>query len=127
MVAYHPYQVDDAREAMGNLDRSGIEKATRLLAKAGSTDSDDEAIALALRSYALLAETINAYDLAREGPPKGARRRERRMLSDRRSAMRGSGEPAGEDRGVEQEAAVDGYARLGNGGVRVDHAVDFPL
>jgi len=53
---------------MGNLDRSGIRRAAKLLAKAASTDSDDEAIALTLRSYSLLADAINAYDLAVPGP-----------------------------------------------------------
>ena len=49
---------------MKSIDRSGIKTAARLLAKAESTDSDYEAIALAERSYSLLADTINAYDLA---------------------------------------------------------------
>lgn len=109
---------------MGTLDRSGIRTATRLLAKAESTDSDDEAIALALRSYSLLAETINAYDLAHQELPKGARRRERRRIPDRRAVLRTSTEPAVPD--TEPETVVDGYIRLSTGG-RSEGAVDCSL
>ena len=96
---------------MGKLDRSEIRTATRLLAKAESTDSDDEAIALALRSYSLLAEVINAYDLAHEDLPKGARRRERRHIPDRRAVQRPAADPTSP--GEEPESVADNYARLG--------------
>jgi hypothetical protein len=109
------------------MDRSAIRMATKLLAKAESTDSDEEAVALAVRSYTLLAEAINAYDIAHEEPPGGRRRRERRRLLDRRSVRRPPAEPAGTVPVVEQEPAVDGYVRLGNGGVQADHSVDLPL
>jgi hypothetical protein len=109
------------------MDRSGIRTAIRLLAKAESTDSDQESVALALRSYSLLADFINAYDLANAEPTKGARRRERRRLWDRRSASRSPVAPTEPIPNVEQTIAVDGYVRLGDGGVRADRAVDFPL
>ncbi|MGD0874807.1 MAG: hypothetical protein ABSA14_07390 [Acidimicrobiales bacterium] len=108
---------------MGNLDRSGIRRAAKLLAKAASTDSDDEAIALTLRSYSLLADAINAYDLA----CAGTRRHERRLLRDRRSGIRGSAEPSGKVPNPDQDTAVNGYVRLGNGGVRAEGSVDFSL
>ena len=112
---------------MDNMDRSGIRMATRLLAKAESTDSDHEAIALAIRSYSLLADAINAYALALGELPTGARRRERRRLWDRRSARRSPADSAGAVPSVEQATVVDGYVRLGNGGVRADRSVDFSL
>ncbi|MGO9582850.1 MAG: hypothetical protein ACLP36_08590 [Acidimicrobiales bacterium] len=108
------------------MDRSAIRMATKLLAKAESTDSDEEAVALAVRSYTLLAEAINAYDLTHE-EPSGRRRRERRRLWDRRSVRRPPAEPAGTVPVVGEEPAVDGYVRLGNGGVQADHSVDLPL
>ncbi len=112
---------------MDKLDRPGIGMASRLLAKAQSTDSDEEAVALAMRSYSLLADAINAYTLANRELPTGARRHERRRLWDRRSARRYSSEAPEADTNVEQAAAVDGYLRLGDGGARVGHSVDFPL
>jgi hypothetical protein len=112
---------------MVKIDRSKIETAARLLAKAESTDSDHEAIALAERSYSLLAEAINAYDmLVGEGSP-GVRRRERRRLWDRRSARRSPGEAAVKAPDEQQSAVVDGYVRLGNGGAKEQRTVDFSL
>jgi len=113
---------------MGNIDRSGIKMALRLLTKAESTDSDFEAIALAERSYSILADTINAYDAACAKQPGGMRRRERRRLFDRRSARRSAPAP---DEGVsasnEDGTAADAYARLGDGGLARRRSVDFPL
>jgi hypothetical protein len=113
---------------MKSIDRSGIKTAARLLAKAESTDSDHEAIALAERSYSLLAETINAYDLAVES--QGglfARRRERRRLRDRRSVRRGPDQSVGADRSDSGTPnAADGYARIGNG-TQTSRTVDFSL
>ncbi|MGD0439865.1 MAG: hypothetical protein ABSB52_04495 [Acidimicrobiales bacterium] len=111
---------------MGNLDRSGISMAIRLLAKAESTDSEDEAIALALRSYSLLAQAINTYDLTDGGVPKGARRRERRLLVDRRSAVRVSAEETAEA-GDSAETAAAHYARLANRAVPAQGAIDLSL
>jgi hypothetical protein len=109
-----------------NIDRSGIKMALRLLAKAESTDSDPEAIALVERSYSLLADTINAYDLV-VAQQSGPRRRERRRIFDRRSARRTLAEPLGTGPQAEEANAVDGYLRLGNGGADTRRSVDFSL
>jgi hypothetical protein len=63
------------------MSRATLETAAKLLAKAQSTTSDHEAIALVERSYGLLAQVINAYDLEQGA---GSRRRERRRLQERR-------------------------------------------
>ena len=44
------------------MSREMVQTAAKLLAKAQSTTSDHEAIALVERSYGLLAQVINAYD-----------------------------------------------------------------
>ncbi len=111
---------------MANLDRSGITTAIRLLAKAESTDSDDEAIALALRSYSLLAQAINTYDLAGGGVPQRARRRERRLLSDRRTAVLTSRDAGAQAPDVSETAAAR-YTRLGKAGASPEGAVDLSL
>jgi hypothetical protein len=69
------------------MDRTGIEQAAKLLAKAASTDSDAESIALCERSYRLLAQAITAWDVENGqftfGPEHGGR--ERRLVPDRRA------------------------------------------
>jgi hypothetical protein len=86
------------------MDRGQLRVASGLLAKAQSTDSDAEAAALAEKTYALLAKFLNTYDndqLRTTGRP---RRRERRLLRDRRADRRGEprderrSEPRGERR-----------------------------
>jgi hypothetical protein len=111
---------------MAILDRSGITTAIRLLAKAESTDSDDEARALALRSYSLLAQVINTYELADGGAPRGARRRERRLLSDRRANTLTSRDSGEQVPGVSETTAAR-YARLGKTGASPEGAVDLSL
>lgn len=69
---------------MTSTERREIALATKLLAKAESTDSAEEAVSLALRAYSLVANWLNRQD-AEEGGP---RRRERRLLLDRRSLRR---------------------------------------
>ncbi len=91
-----------ARETM---DRSAIRLATKLLLKAESTDSDHESVALALRSYSLLAGTINAFE---DDPTSGARRHERRLLQDRRAASRAA------DPGRDDGAAGSGHPARGS-------------
>ena len=68
-------------------DDRTLETAAQLLAKARSTDSAEEAAALAERCYRLLADYINTYEAQRAaaGEP---RKRERRLLWDRRSGKR---------------------------------------
>lgn len=69
---------------MTETDRRDVGRAAKLLAKAESTDSPEEAVALALRAYSLVADWLNA----REPCNGGSRRRERRLLRDRRSVWR---------------------------------------
>lgn len=64
-------------------DRSEVRLAVKLLAKAVSTDSREEAVALAARAYSAVAAWLNACE-AEGGTP---RRRERRLLRDRRSVL----------------------------------------
>jgi hypothetical protein len=65
------------------MSRELVQTAAKLLAKAQSTESDFEAIALVERSYSLLAQAINIYDLENDSGA-GWRRRERRRLRERR-------------------------------------------
>ena len=59
--------------------------ATRLLVKAQGTTFDAEAAALTGKAYRLLAETVHSYEDT--AASTGAiRKRERRLLRDRRSA-----------------------------------------
>lgn len=67
------------------MDRSKLRLASKLLAKAEDTAYEAEAAALAAKAYALLAEFLNAVD---DGARNGDRRRERRLLHDRRAARR---------------------------------------
>ena len=69
------------------IDRKNLELAASLIAKAQRTDFDGEAIALVEKSYSLLAKVITAYDEV-EPSPLGTRRRERRLLRDRRATRR---------------------------------------
>ncbi|HTZ10247.1 MAG TPA: DUF2786 domain-containing protein [Acidimicrobiales bacterium] len=68
------------------MGRAHIETVQKLLAKAQSTASEAEALALVERSYELLARVINDHDEA--NPDGAARRRERRRLRDRRRRAR---------------------------------------
>ncbi len=70
------------------MDRKNIDLATHLLAKAQRTDFDAEAIALVEKSYALLAKVITAFDEEADPSSNGPRRRERRLLRDRRATRR---------------------------------------
>jgi hypothetical protein len=70
------------------MDRKNMELASQLLAKAQRTDFDAEAIALVEKSYALLAKVITAFDDAVDPSHSGPRRRERRLLRDRRATRR---------------------------------------
>jgi hypothetical protein len=66
------------------MDRSRIRKAGKLLSKAESTDSDAEAHGLALHAYRLLAAQLNEWESMSESAG-GFRRRERRLMRDRRA------------------------------------------
>lgn len=72
---------------MGGDDRSKVGLAAKLLAKAESTDSHEEAVSLTLRAYSTLADWLSAC----ESHAGGARRRERRLLRDRRALGDASG------------------------------------
>jgi hypothetical protein len=65
-----------------------MELASQLLAKAQRTDFDAEAIALVEKSYALLAKVITAFDDEAAQTAAAPRRRERRLLRDRRATRR---------------------------------------
>lgn len=67
------------------MEKDPLALATRLLVKAQGTTFDAEAAALTGKAYRLLAEALNSYDdsAASAGAP---RKRERRLLRDRRSA-----------------------------------------
>jgi hypothetical protein len=69
------------------MDRPTIQKVAKLLAKAESTDSEPEAIALVEKCYGILAQLLTEHDAAsRVESPAGPRRRERRRLFDRRGS-----------------------------------------
>jgi hypothetical protein len=70
------------------LDRRSMERAANLLAKAQSTSFDAEAIALVEKSYSLLASIITTFDETSDPNTPGVRRRERRLLRDRRATRR---------------------------------------
>ena len=79
------------------MSREMVQTAAKLLAKAQSTTSDHEAIALVERSYRLLAKAINAYD-AQYDNGSGPRRRERRRLQERRRRARAEAGTVAEER-----------------------------
>ena len=111
-----------------DLDRSRLDVASALLAKAGSTKSSEEAVALAQKCYRLLAEHINHYEDMVEAAVPGPRKRERRLLQDRRrgfptpgtsSSSSSTQRPSGVDRYRSSAAAeVDG-ARKATFDVRI--------
>jgi len=109
-----------------------VETAAKLLAKAQSTTSDHEAIALVERSYALLAQVINVYDQEHPNGSGGARRRERRRLHERRrrprseSTTTATGEASGStDRSGESIARYRGAA--GDSGYSWRRGIDVQL
>jgi hypothetical protein len=67
------------------MEKDPLALATRLLVKAQGTTFDAEAAALTGKAYRLLAEALNGYEdtAASTG---AVRKRERRLLRDRRSA-----------------------------------------
>ena len=109
------------------MGRTTVETAAKLLAKAQSTTSDAEAMALVERSYELLAQVLNAYDEA--NPNTGSRRRERRRLRERRRRVRagdaatatGAPLPAGADDPVAR------YRRAAGDGPHWGRGVDVSL
>jgi hypothetical protein len=66
------------------IEKETIALAAKLLVKAEVTSSDAEAAALMGRAYRLLAEALNADDDTTTSEEVG-RKRERRLLRDRRS------------------------------------------
>lgn len=110
------------------MDRSGIARAAKLLAKAVSTDSEAEAIALSLRAYSILADNLNAFEAATTPEP---RRRERRRLRDRRAVSRAAEAAAAETVPVAAEDPVpdpaEGYTRILSAEQARGHRIDYPL
>ena len=99
------------------MDRKNMELAANLLAKALRTDFDPEAIALLEKSYSLLAKVITAYDDSVGPASPGGRRRERRLLRDRRATRRlglfgtpdRKADPAGAYRRLDQDRQTPGH------------------
>ena len=91
-----------------------LDKARALLAKATSTAYGEERQALALRAYGLIAAYLNACEAEAGGP----RRRERRLLKDRRQGVRSVPPTAGgtERRPDGRAAATAAYRRVLDGG-----------
>ncbi len=89
-----------------DLDRCRLDVASALLAKAGSTKSSEEAVALAQKCYRLLAEHINDYEDMVDAAVPGPRKRERRLLQDRRRSFPapGSSSPS-----TQRPSGVDWY------------------
>lgn len=77
-----------ARSQRITIDRKNLELAGTLIAKAQRTNFDGEAIALVEKSYSLLAKVIRTYDDTVDPAASGPRRRERRLLRDRRATRR---------------------------------------
>lgn len=102
------------------MSRPMLDTAAKLLAKAQSTTSAPEAIALVERSYGLLAQVITAYDMEHGDATGELRRRERRRLQDRR--RRSSAERASSAEGAAQIASartgdsIARYRRVSGGG-----------
>ncbi len=112
------------------MSREMVQTAAKLLAKAQSTTSDYEAIALVERSYGLLAQVINAYDLENDNAD-GWRRRERRRLRERRrrarsGAVDGVADRSGPD--VRTGESIARYRRTaGDGGPSWRRGIDVKL
>jgi hypothetical protein len=108
------------------MSRELVQTAAKLLAKAESTTSDHEAIALVERSYALLAQAINAYDVANASGP---RRRERRRLHERRRRARAESTStnASPDTVVRTNDPLAGYRAVGDTGRSRRRGIDVVL
>lgn len=63
-----------------------ITRVAKLLAKAESTNSDPEALALLEKCYRELAQVVNDLDRIAGPPAPGSRPRERRFMFDRRGS-----------------------------------------
>jgi len=94
------------------MGRPRIETAAKLLAKAQSTTSESEALALLQRCYELIGDIINAAD--ERNPLTGAPRRERRRVNDRRRSTRQPSAPVDGGRAARGQAksAAGGYAQV---------------
>ena len=68
------------------MEKDPLALATRLLVKAQGTTFDAEAAALTGKAYRLLAEALNSYVTDTAASTGAVRKRERRLLRDRRSA-----------------------------------------
>jgi hypothetical protein len=113
------------------MSRELVQTAAKLLAKAQSTTSEYEAIALVERSYGLLAQVINEFDLEHDGSPGSGRRRERRRLHERRRRLR-DGTDDGSENGTGSPALIgDFIARYrrasGDGGSSRRRGIDVSL
>ncbi len=100
------------------MDRRNLALAAKLLAKAQDTAFEAEATAAAEKAYELLAQFLNGIE--EDEPRRGlGRRRERRLLHDRRTARRMFGRRA--SRGdPEATYRQDGRESGGPGGGGID-------
>jgi len=104
------------------MDRSGVETAAKLLAKAQSTDWDDESIALVEKAYQLLAGVITRAEDEAGSSPTAQRRRERRYRRDRRVGRRSTmAAPAmfAPDPGLAYRRLAEGLRPQASGAVNV--------
>jgi hypothetical protein len=115
------------------MSRELVQTAAKLLAKAQSTTSDHEAVALVERSYSLLAQVITAYDEQHPTGPGGARRRERRRVNERRRRARSDAAAtetttAAESGSADRSGAIARYRRAaGDGGHSWRRGIDVRL
>jgi hypothetical protein len=90
------------------MDRSNLRLAAKLLSKAEGTEFEAESVALAEKAYVVLAEFLNG--LEQPDSAEAGRRRERRLLRDRRATRRMFGRRAGAA-GADAEATYGREAR----------------
>jgi hypothetical protein len=112
--------VPSRRSMNGGMDRSNLALAAKLLAKAQDTAFEAEAAALTEKAYVLLAEFLNGVE---EGEPRRGfgRRRERRLLHDRRTARRLFGRRSSASRrDAEATYRDEGHQSAAPGGGEID-------
>jgi hypothetical protein len=102
-----------------------VRTVVQLLAKAESTDIDAEAMAFVERSYRLLAQILTAHDSEHGRNPSGPRRRERRLLTERRAELRAISpvsKPA-----WQQSPVLNNYSGVVGPSPGADHVIDLSI
>jgi len=109
------------------MNQPKVQTASKLLAKAQSTTSDHEAVALVERAYSLLAQVMTEYDQALAQGGAGSRRRERRRLQERRRRAR-EGVPGAVAQPARTVDSIDRYRGAGHdGGYAWQSGIDVKL